>query len=571
MTPFQTLLQEQQKDRARPPTTTTVSMHRYLSKEEEGTHKSTPSPQAHHHHNSNNQILHPLSSSSSSSSSTLEESEYHALSSPTVINTPLPFQYSSSNTSPTMTPDEHYPSSETSTHLHPYSNNNNGSTATGNHNNNHNITPNKNNNYNNNNNNNNNNSSSSSNSNIKSEARPFMILANDLDRSPRIAPPPIRTKWSDDLKKREYPLTFSSSTQSSNSDRPSPSTPRSLLPLLPPLDPSLLPSSTSLHPPHRSYFAGPFDSPSKASFHRHHILPTPMYFSESPMEYRSTPLVTPPLAPPPQLQPPLQQQQQQQPQPQHHHQYQHYNHRLHEQPYLEEHDMEHCSEQDDVREREYGEDDEDEDDDDKELELRRQQHRVAQQQQHQQQQQLRYPTPNEQVQHHGEEEEGEDEEEDARSKQAKKKRPNARTHHSQSSVSSVVSDQALGVHTLRQEGKEDVKASLSKASPSPSSRQVSTKAKASTSVQGTLENVLDQIEDDNQGHDGSGVHSQAGRGLRFYSQRVCDRVQAKGATTYNEVKNNYQPTTEHDMTCLFRFKAVAVFLCRPNFRSPSCN
>ncbi|KAF9373347.1 Transcription factor Dp-2, partial [Podila verticillata] len=433
-----------------------------------------------------------------------------------------------------MTPDEHYPSSETSTHLHPYSNNNNGSTATGNHNNNHNITPNKNNNYNNNNN-NNNNSSSSSNSNIKSEARPFMILANDLDRSPRIAPPPIRTKWSDDLKKREYPLTFSSSTQSSNSDRPSPSTPRSLLPLLPPLDPSLLPSSTSLHPPHRSYFAGPFDSPSKASFHRHHILPTPMYFSESPMEYRSTPLVTPPLAPPPQLQPPLQQQQQQQPQPQHHHQYQHYNHRLHEQPYLEEHDMEHCSEQDDVREREYGEDDEDEDDDDKELELRRQQHRVAQQQQHQQQQQLRYPTPNEQVQHHGEEEEGEDEEEDARSKQAKKKRPNARTHHSQSSVSSVVSDQALGVHTLRQEGKEDVKASLSKASPSPSSRQVSTKAKASTSVQGTLENVLDQIEDDNQGHDGSGVHSQAGRGLRFYSQRVCDRVQAKGATTYNEL------------------------------------
>ncbi|KAF8923324.1 hypothetical protein BGZ52_009929, partial [Haplosporangium bisporale] len=119
-----------------------------------------------------------------------------------------------------MTPDEHYPSSETSAHLHPYSNNNNGSTATGNHNNNHNITPNNNNNYNNNN--NNNNSSSSSNSNIKSEARPFMILANDLDRSPRIAPPPIRTKWSDDLKKREYPLTFSSSTQSSNSDRPSP-------------------------------------------------------------------------------------------------------------------------------------------------------------------------------------------------------------------------------------------------------------------------------------------------------------------------------------------------------------
>ncbi|KAG0063262.1 Transcription factor Dp-2, partial [Podila epicladia] len=40
---------------------------------------------------------------------------------------------------------------------------------------------------------------------------------------------------------------------------------------------------------------------------------------------------------------------------------------------------------------------------------------------------------------------------------------------------------------------------------------------------------------DNQGHDGSGVHSQAGRGLRFYSQRVCDRVQAKGATTYNEL------------------------------------
>ncbi|KAF9319097.1 Transcription factor Dp-2 [Podila horticola] len=206
--------------------------------------------------------------------------------------------------------------------------------------------------------------------------------------------------------------------------------------------------------------------------------------------------------------------------------------------------MEHCSEQDDVREREYGEDDEDEvDDDDKELELRRQQHRLAQQHQHQQ---PKYsPSQNaSQLPGHGDEEQ-EDEDEDARTKQAKKKRPNARTHHSQSSVSSVVSDLALGVSpNTPSRGQE--KGLEAKASPSPISQHVSsppTKVKTSasrsrprqTSVQATLENVLDQIEDDNQGHDGSGVHSQAGRGLRFYSQRVCDRVQAKGATTYNEL------------------------------------
>lgn len=163
--------------------------------------------------------------------------------------------------------------------------------------------------------------------------------------------------------------------------------------------------------------------------------------------------------------------------------------------------MEHCSEQDDVREREYGEDDEDEvDDDDKELELRRQQHRLAQQHQHQQ---PKYsPSQNaSQLPGHGDEEQ-EDEDEDARTKQAKKKRPNARTHHSQSSVSSVVSDLALGVSpNTPSRGQE--KGLEAKASPSPISQHVSsppTKVKTSasrsrprqTSVQATLENVLDQ-------------------------------------------------------------------------------
>ncbi|KAG0017020.1 Transcription factor Dp-2 [Podila clonocystis] len=203
--------------------------------------------------------------------------------------------------------------------------------------------------------------------------------------------------------------------------------------------------------------------------------------------------------------------------------------------------MEHCSEQDDVREREYGEDDDDEvDDDDKELELRRQQHRLAQQHH----QQLKYSPSQSASQPPGHDDEEEDEDENARTKQAKKKRPNARTHHSQSSVSSVVSDLALGVSPITAcRGQEqevlEVKASPSSAShispPTKAKTSVSRSRPRQTSVQPTLENVLDQIEDDNQGQDGSGVHSQAGRGLRFYSQRVCDRVQAKGATTYNEL------------------------------------
>ncbi|KAG0025764.1 Transcription factor Dp-2 [Podila clonocystis] len=204
--------------------------------------------------------------------------------------------------------------------------------------------------------------------------------------------------------------------------------------------------------------------------------------------------------------------------------------------------MEHCSEQDDVREREYGEDDDDEvddevDDDDKELELRRQQQRLAQQHH----QQLKYSPSQSASQPPGHDDEEEDEDEDARTKQAKKKRPNARTHHSQSSVSSVVSDLALGVSPITPSRGQvlEVKSSPSPASlvspPTKAKTSVSRSRPRQTSVQPTLENVLDQIEDDNQGHDGSGVHSQAGRGLRFYSQRVCDRVQAKGATTYNEL------------------------------------
>jgi len=35
--------------------------------------------------------------------------------------------------------------------------------------------------------------------------------------------------------------------------------------------------------------------------------------------------------------------------------------------------------------------------------------------------------------------------------------------------------------------------------------------------------------------DATGPQSLSGKGLRIYAQRVCDRVKAKGSTSYNEV------------------------------------
>ncbi|KAF9425882.1 hypothetical protein BGZ94_007132 [Podila epigama] len=212
--------------------------------------------------------------------------------------------------------------------------------------------------------------------------------------------------------------------------------------------------------------------------------------------------------------------------------------------------MEHCSEQDDVHEREFGED-KDEDDE--------------------------------------EDEEEQDEDEDARSKQAKRKRLTSRPDHSfnrhsfhsleqQSRPIVTRSVETPPMLQSRQhqtddgdedhdgddddedlevdaEGSKIPSATVVTSSPSltpkqkkqqqqqqqqkqKQQRQTQTKTKLSsgprqTSVQVTLESVLDQIDEDAQGPEGSGVHSQGGRGLRFFSQRVCDKVQAKGATTYN--------------------------------------
>ncbi|KAF9990728.1 Transcription factor Dp-2 [Mortierella antarctica] len=40
---------------------------------------------------------------------------------------------------------------------------------------------------------------------------------------------------------------------------------------------------------------------------------------------------------------------------------------------------------------------------------------------------------------------------------------------------------------------------------------------------------------DDEGHAGTGIPSLTGKGLRIYSQRVCERVEAKGSTSYNEL------------------------------------
>lgn len=43
------------------------------------------------------------------------------------------------------------------------------------------------------------------------------------------------------------------------------------------------------------------------------------------------------------------------------------------------------------------------------------------------------------------------------------------------------------------------------------------------------------MEDGANGQEGSGVHSLHGKGLGYYAPLLCERVQARGTTTYNDV------------------------------------
>ncbi|KAF8926045.1 Transcription factor Dp-2, partial [Dissophora ornata] len=177
-----------------------------------------------------------------------------------------------------------------------------------------------------------------------------------------------------------------------------------------------------------------------------------------------------------------------------------------------ENDMEHCSERDDVREREYGDDDEDEE----------------------------------------EEEEGLEDDDAAFGGQAKRQK-----------LISSDSRQSFGGKSRNskgEEGNEDDDGEEAGGSSMPSragSRKQSmderlpTKSRKSrgipakkrprrSSMMTSIGDAIDQIEEEAQAV--SGVQSLAGRGLRIYAQRVCERVQARGLTTYIELVKELSPT-----------------------------
>ncbi|KAF9149686.1 Transcription factor Dp-2 [Linnemannia schmuckeri] len=279
----------------------------------------------------------------------------------------------------------------------------------------------------------------------------------------------IRTQWSGDRKSTGDcpPLSYqSASSQSLSADsRHSPATPRSTL-------------------PHSTLRTGSVFDNAKAPFQALPALPAHfshpghqlLYISESPVDYR---------------------------------------HASHDQ---DDHDMEHCSEQDDVREREHEEEEDDDDDEDgqpvsKHARLDKPMDR-----------QPIIPSPlktKSRPAHtlreggHGDEEEDDDDNEEG---------------HSTFASSSSSRKPSIGGSPLREDTKSSGKA-RAKATPRK-------KAPRLPSVQAALDDAFAELDEDNHGQEGAGSQSLHGKGLGYYAPLVCDHVEARGVTTYNDVVND---------------------------------
>ncbi|KAI1318243.1 Transcription factor Dp-2 [Mortierella claussenii] len=172
--------------------------------------------------------------------------------------------------------------------------------------------------------------------------------------------------------------------------------------------------------------------------------------------------------------------------------------------YREDHDMEHCSEQDDVREREHDDDEEDEDEDEDEaLHARKiaRHHRAADTKDR--------SVPNCAVQpaRAGADEEDDLEENNSFASTCSSRKP------------------SLTSSPLREESKAFRKI----AKPKGGSQ------KRQASLQAVLDDAIAELEEDNHGQDGSGTQSLKGQGLGYYAPLVCDRVERRGVTTYNDL------------------------------------
>ncbi|CAO3569428.1 unnamed protein product [Mortierella alpina] len=306
-------------------------------------------------------------------------------------------------------------------------------------------------------------------------------LVQEASKTAQKIPPRIRTQWSHDQRRQDCPpLSFqstSSQSLSSNSadSKLSPFTPRSgMIPRV--MSRSTLDSSHSeldftktIHPSHPGHLAS---MPHQSS-----------YLTDSPIDS--------------------------QPRPVHHDR--------------DDHDMEHCSEQDDVREREHEEDDDDDDEDEYRSSAaygasgisfvtssRESVNREARP--------LSNPSPFGKDSTIGVVEDAFEEYED-----------NGEEGNSFASSSSSRKP-SMARSPSRDEPKAGKKTARAKAVPRK-------RAPRQPSVQAAFDEAINELEEDGQAQDGSGSQSLHGKGLGYYAPLVCDHVEAKGITNYNDLVN----------------------------------
>ncbi|KAG0306773.1 hypothetical protein BGZ98_001734 [Dissophora globulifera] len=175
--------------------------------------------------------------------------------------------------------------------------------------------------------------------------------------------------------------------------------------------------------------------------------------------------------------------------------------------YRDEHDMEHCSEQDDVREREYEDEEEEEDEDEDEGMHAR---KIAR---HHLVMDIRdRPQP-------------------GLARVVKNDYMDDDTEEGNSTLASSAGSRKPSLTSSPQRDDNRSSKKLIKSKTTSSQRGSSRQA----SVQAVLEEVLADDDEDGHGQDGSGAQSLHGKGLGYYAPLVCECVEARNVTTYNDL------------------------------------
>ncbi|KAF8951606.1 Transcription factor Dp-2 [Entomortierella lignicola] len=258
--------------------------------------------------------------------------------------------------------------------------------------------------------------------------------------------PRIRTQWSKDSARELPPLSFTSSssysTSRSGDGKMSPTTPRT----------SIIPVTSTLGESYPGYelpkpvYHALLDNSSKLG----------NFVSESPVDYR------------------------------------------HARPYRDDHEMEHCSEQDDVREREHEDDDDDDDEDEEENQRSRKVARHSQAT-------------------------------DSKSKFAANNDNDLEGEYSESGNCTFGSSSGRRLSPTISPSRDGPKKKSSRSKTVPS---------LSPEVQRMIAEAVPFYEDEGQGQDEIGAQPLNGKGLGHYAPLVCARVAARGVATYNDLVND---------------------------------